>query len=71
MRTLEKALSSSKAISQNLILYSDQESQFTSAELVQYCRKLGGSQSMNCASCPYDNASMKRFYNILKIELIY
>lgn len=26
---------------------------------------------MNKAGCPYDNALMKRFYNILKNELIY
>ena len=35
-RTLEKALSSAKAIPQNPILHSDQESQFTSAEFVQH-----------------------------------
>jgi len=35
VRTLEKALSTAKAIPQNLILHSDQGSQFTSAEFVQ------------------------------------
>ena len=36
VRTFEKALSSARAISQNLILHSDQGSQFTSAEFVQH-----------------------------------
>ena len=71
VRTLEKALSSAKAIPQNLILHSDQGSQFTSAEFVQYCRELGISQSMSRAGCPYDNAPMERYYNTLKTELIY
>lgn len=41
MRTLEIALSSSTAVSQDLILYSYQGSQFTSTEVVQHCQKLG------------------------------
>ena len=61
MRTLEKALPSAKAIPQNLILHSDQGSQFTSAEFVQHYRKLGISQSMSRAGCPYDNAPMERY----------
>jgi len=68
---LKKALSSAKAIPQNLILHSDQGSQFTSAEFVQHCRKLGISQSMSRAGCPNDNAPMERYYNTLKTELIY
>ena len=71
VRTLEKALSTAKAIPQNLILHSDQGSQFTSAEFVQHCRELGISQSMSRAGCLYDNAPMERYYNTLKIELIY
>ena len=71
VRTIEKALSSAKAIPQNLILHSDQGSQFTSAEFVQHCRGLGISQSMSRAGCPYDNAPMERYYNTLKTELIY
>lgn len=71
VRTLEKALSSSKTISQNLILHSDQGSKFTFAEFVQLCRKLGISQSMSRAGCPDDNAPMERYYNTLKTKLIY
>ena len=54
-----------------MILHSDQGSQFTSAEFVHLRRKLGISQSMSRASCPYDNAPLKRYYNTLKTELIY
>ena len=70
-RTLEKALSSSKAISQNLILHSYQGSQFTFAKFVQHCRKLSLSQSMNRAGCPDDNVPTERYYNTLKTKLIY
>ena len=62
MRTLEKALSSARAIPQNLILHSDQGSQFTSVEFVQHLRELGISQSMSRAGCPYDNAPMERYF---------
>lgn len=71
VRTLEKALSSTKAIPQNLILHSDQGSQFTSAEFVQHCRKLGISQGMSRAGCPYDKAPMERYYNTLKNLLLH
>lgn len=71
VRTLEKALSSAKAIPQNLILHSNQGSQFTSAEFVQHCRELGISQSMSRAGCSYDSAPMERDYNTLKTALIY
>ena len=56
---------------QNLILHSDQGSQFTSAEFLQHCRKLGIAQSMSRAGCPYDSAPTERYYNTLKTELIY
>ena len=71
VRTLEKALLSSKAISQNLILHSNQGSPFTSAEFIQHFQKLGISQSMSRAGCPYDNTPMERYYNTLKTESIY
>ena len=71
MRLREKTLSSAKAIPQNLILHSDQGSQFTSAEFVQHCRELGISQSMSRAGCPYDNVLQERHYHTLKTELIY
>ncbi|MBF1257039.1 MAG: DDE-type integrase/transposase/recombinase [Stomatobaculum longum] len=67
VRTLEKALSSAKAIPQNLILHSNQGSRFTSAEFVQHCRELGISQSMSRAGCPYDDAPMERDHNTFGI----
>jgi len=70
VRALEKMLSSSKVISQNLILHTGQGGQFTSIEFVQHCRKRGISPSMSRAGCPYDNAPMERYYNSLKTELI-
>ena len=70
MCALEKVLSCSKVISQNLILHSGQGGQFTSTEFVQHCRKRGFSPSMSRAGCPYDNAPMELYYNSLKTELI-
>jgi transposase InsO family protein len=70
IRTLEKALEAQKAEPKNLILHSDQGSQFTSLEFIRYCQDRGITQSMSRAGCPYDNAPMERYYNTLKAELI-
>ena len=67
---IEKALVSEKP-GKGLILHSDQGSQYTSQEFVDYCKKKGIRQSMSKAGCPYDNAPMERFYNTFKNELIY
>ena len=67
---LEKALHSQKKKPQNLILHSDQGSQFTSVQFTLYCLKHGITQSMSAAGCPYDNAPMERYYNTFKAELI-
>ena len=50
------------------ILHSDQGSQFTSKEFNAFCRKSDIQQRMSRAGCPYDNAPMERYYNILKNE---
>ena len=71
IKTLDKALSSQKIKPNNLILHSDQGSQFTSLQFILYCQEHGISQSMSAAGCPYDNAPMERYYNTLKSELIY
>jgi len=68
--TLEKALHSQKKEPKNLILHSDQGSQFTSIQFISYCQKHGITQSMSAAGCPYDNAPMERYYNTFKAELI-
>ena len=70
IRTLEKALCSQKKKPENLILHSDQGSQFTSSAFILYCMEHGIIQSMSGAGCPYDNAPMERYYNTLKAELI-
>lgn len=71
IRTLKKALESQKSISPDLILHSDQGSQYTSKEFTEFCTSSGIRQSMSKAGYPYDNAPMERYYNTLKSELIY
>ena len=71
IRTITKALESQPNIKGNLILHSDQGSQYTSKDFVEFCESAGTTQSMSKAGCPYDNAPMERYYNTLKNELIY
>lgn len=71
IRTLKKALESQKSIAPNLILHSDQGSQYTSKDFIDFCTTVGIKQSMSKAGYPYDNAPMERYYNTLKNELIY
>ena len=70
IRTLKKALESQKTIKGNLILHSDQGSQYTSKEFTEFCQEAGITQSMSKAGCPDDNAPMERYYNTLKNEFI-
>lgn len=70
-RTLQKAIESQPAIKGVLILHSDQGSQFTSKEFIEYCEKMKVTQSMSKAGYPYDNAPMERYFNTLKNDLIY
>lgn len=71
IRTLQKTLDSQKSISKNLILLSNQGSQYTSKAFTEFCEKKGITQSMSKAGYPYDNASMERYFNTLKNEEIY
>lgn len=68
--TLETALSSQKERPKDLILHSDQGSQFASYDFTEYCLKNNIKQSMSKAGCPYDNAVMERFFRTMKFELI-
>ena len=68
--TLRKALMTLDELPEELILHSDQGSQFTSLEFINFCTDHGITQSMSKAGCPYDNAPMERYYNSLKEELI-
>ena len=70
LEALELALLTEKP-AEGLILHSDQGTQFTSWDFVDYCKEKGIVQSMSKAGCPYDNAPMERFYNTFKNELIY
>jgi transposase InsO family protein len=71
IQTVKKALISQPSVKGQLILHSDQGSQFTSKEFVEFCKLVHITQSMSKAGYPYDNAPMERYYNTLKNELIY
>ena len=53
IRTLQKALDSQPEITDELILHSDQGSQFTSKAFVEFCESVHVTQSMSIAGCPY------------------
>ena len=68
IRTLQKALDSQPPIKGELILHSDQDTQFTSKAFVEFCESVHVTQSMSKAGYPYDNAAMERYFNTLKNE---
>ncbi|RKQ22405.1 MULTISPECIES: DDE-type integrase/transposase/recombinase, partial [Clostridia] len=68
IRTLQKALDSQPKIQGELILHSDQGSQFTSKSFIEFCKSVHVTQSMSKAGYPYDNAPMERYFNTLKNE---
>lgn len=70
IRTLQKALDSQSAVQGELILHSDQGSQYTSKAFVEFCESVHVTQSMSKAGYPYDNAPMERYFNTLKNECI-
>ncbi len=70
IRTLQKALDSQPQIKGELILHSDQGSQYTSKAFVEFCESVHVIQSMSKAGYPYDNAPMERYFNTLKSECI-
>ena len=65
IRTLQKALASQPQIKGDLILHSDQGTQFTSKAFVEYCESVYVTQSMNKVGYPYNNAPMERYFNTL------
>lgn len=71
IRTVQKTHASQSKISADLILNSDQGSQYTPKSFTQFCQSVGITQSMSKAGYPYDNAPMKRYYNTLKNEQIH
>ncbi len=68
IRTLQKAIGSQAKIKGELILHSDQGSQYTSKAFVEFCESVHVTQSMSKAGYPYDNAPMERYFNTLKNE---
>ncbi len=70
IQTLKKTLGSQPQITEELILHSDQGSQYTSKAFVGFCESVHVSQSMSKAGCPYDNAPMERYFNTLKNESV-
>jgi len=68
IRTLQKALDSQPAIKGELLLHSDQGSQYASKAFVEFCESVHITQSMSKAGYPYDNAPMERYFNTLKNE---
>ncbi len=71
IEALKKALASQPRLRKPMILHSDQGSQYTSKEFIDFCTSQNITQSMSKAGCPYDNAPMERYFNTLKNELIY
>lgn len=69
IRTLKKAIKSHQTIKDNLILHSNQDSQYTSKKFTKFCKEVGLIQNMSRAECLYDNALMERYYNTLKNKL--
>ena len=70
IRTLKKALASQPALKGELILHSDQGSQYTSKAFVEFCESVHITQSMSKAGYPYDNAPMERYFNTLKNDCL-
>ena len=68
IRTLRKAIDSQSSIKGDLILHSDQGTQYTSKAFVDFCESVHVTQSMSKAGYPYDNAPMERYFNTLKNE---
>lgn len=71
INTVKKALALQPMLHGQLILHSDQGSQFTAKAFIEFCESVHITQSMSKAGYPYDNAPMERYYNTLKNELIY
>ena len=71
IQTLGKALSGQRKKIKGLTLHSDQGSPYTSKAFTDFCEEHDLTQSMSKAGCPYDNAPMERYFNMLKNEEIY
>ena len=69
IQTLQIALDRNP-VKGEIILHSDQGSQYTSRAFTEFCEGKGIQQSMSKAGCPYDNSPMESFYGTFKSEFI-
>ena len=70
IKTLKQGLSKNRILKKQLIIHSDQGSQFTSKAFVNYCKINGVTQSMSRKATPTDNSPMERYFNTLKNEYL-
>lgn len=70
IKTLEEAIRKNRIKKGQVIIHSDQGSQFTSKAFVNFCKKHGIIQSMSRKGTPTDNAPMERYFNTLKHEYL-
>lgn len=68
--TLKRALETQSQVKEELILHSDQRSQYTPKAFVKFCEYVHVNQSMSRAGCPYDNAFMESYFITLKNEYV-
>jgi len=71
INTLKLALNKAGKITNQIIIHSDQGSQYTSKDFTEFCASNNLLQSMSKAGCPYDNAPMERYFNTFKNEFLY
>lgn len=69
IKTLELALKKNN-YPENILLHSDQGSQYTSQAFTEFCEMHNIKQSMSKSGCPYDNSPMESFYGTFKGEFI-
>jgi transposase InsO family protein len=70
LRTLDQAISN-QTINGQLILHTDQGTQYTSKSYQSRLTELGIRHSFSRKGCPYDNAGIESFHATLKKELVY
>jgi transposase InsO family protein len=70
LRTLNQAISN-QTINGQLILHTDQGTQYTSKSYQSRLTELGIRHSFSRKGCPYDNAGIESFHATLKKELVY
>lgn len=70
LRTLDQAISN-QTINGQLILHTDQGTQYTSKSYQKRLTELNIRHSFSRKGCPYDNAGIESFHATLKKELVY